>query len=37
MSRSLKLYCNDILISCDKIIRYTQLPITKNTNYENPS
>ncbi|MEA5617483.1 DUF86 domain-containing protein [Cronbergia sp. UHCC 0137] len=24
MSRSLKLYCDDILISCDKILRYTQ-------------
>ena len=24
MSRSLKLYCDDILISCDKVIRYTQ-------------
>ncbi|GEM_PF-130290 len=23
MSRSLKLYCDDILISCDKILRYT--------------
>ena len=24
MSRSLKLYCDDILISCDKVLRYTQ-------------
>ncbi|MFM6159284.1 MAG: DUF86 domain-containing protein, partial [Sphaerospermopsis kisseleviana] len=24
MSRSLKLYCDDIVISCDKILRYTQ-------------
>lgn len=24
MSRSLRLYCDDILISCDKILRYTQ-------------
>ena len=24
MSRSLKLYCDDILISCDKILRYTK-------------
>jgi uncharacterized protein with HEPN domain len=24
MSRSLKLYCDDIVVSCDKIIRYTQ-------------
>lgn len=23
MSRSLKLYCDDILTSCDKILRYT--------------
>jgi uncharacterized protein with HEPN domain len=24
MSRSLRLYCDDILISCDKILRYTK-------------
>ena len=24
MSRSLRLYCDDVLISCDKILRYTQ-------------
>ncbi|WP_246605546.1 HepT-like ribonuclease domain-containing protein [Sphaerospermopsis torques-reginae] len=24
MSRSLKLYCDDIVVSCDKIIRYTK-------------
>lgn len=24
ISRSLRLYCDDVLISCDKILRYTQ-------------